>query len=651
MEMTMVQVFSGSGLRAWWGCVLTISLMAVGCGGNPSIGGPIGGSALRGRIHGGQQPVSGASIQLYAAGTSGYGTGATPLLTTPVTSDATGSFSITGDYTCPSATSQLYMVATGGNPGLAAGTNNARLALMAALGPCSLHNGQYTLDPNEFISINEATTVAAVYALRGFMTTGSSMVGASATNATGLANSFSLVNNLVDSSSGVALTVTAAGNGTAPQTVVNTLADIISVCVNSNGTSAGCNSLMSAATPSGGTAPADTIQAVFDVATNPANNVGALFGLVPATGPFQPTLNSAPNDWTMTMQYTAYGSSQGGLAIDAQGDIWVSNIFTSPTNLTSSVTEFSNNGTVVSGAAGFTGGGLNRPGSVSIDPAGNVWLANTFTPGLSKFASNGVPISGSAGYAVNTNGPIANDGFGNLWYATGIGAGKTDNQGNVIAVDSSASNGLTGTTGIAVDISENVWVSVSVNEYTSRTTHVVFSEVQKFGNDGTVLSGANGFLSSGANDLSGIAMDHAGDAWVMSAYPASPSVRKLGSDGTILSGTNGFTGGGLINPGMVAVDGAGSVWVPGSYVTTLNGNTVSTTNLVQLNNSGAIVSGASGYIVNQPSGYSVGVAVDGSGDLWLSMAGSVVLEVVGVATPVVTPLSLGVKNGTLGMRP
>ena len=97
------------------------------------------GTGMTGKIYGGQQPVTGATIQLYAAGTSGYGTGATPLIvsgnyfvggapncvasssvtcTSLPQSDGNGNFTITGDYSCPSSTSQVYLVATGGNPGL-----------------------------------------------------------------------------------------------------------------------------------------------------------------------------------------------------------------------------------------------------------------------------------------------------------------------------------------------------------------------------------------------------------------------------------------------------------------------------------------------------------------------------------------------------
>jgi hypothetical protein len=72
--------------------------------------------------------------------------------------------------------------------------------------------------------------------------------------------------------------------------------------------------------------------------------------------------------------------------------------------------------------------------------------------------------------------------------------------------------------------------------------------------------------------------------------------------------------------------------------------------LVELDNNGNILSGPTGYFIPQ-AGDPVGVAVDGSGNVWTVMSGSYVIEAVGAATPVVTPLSVGVKNNTLGTRP
>jgi hypothetical protein len=325
------------------------------------------GPQLRGNVHGGQQPVSGAVITLYAASANGYAAGATTLLTS--SSDANGFFSITGRYNCPSASSQLYIVATGGNPGLGAGTNNASLALMAALGPCSLHDGQYTLDPASFTNVDEVTTAAAAYALAGFIDSANAEIGTGAANANGLANAFQTVTNIVDNTSGQARTSTPAGNGTIPQATINTLADILTPCVNSAGNGPDCAALFAAATPSGGTAPTNTLQAILNIVAHPAQQVATLFALCPPTPPFQPTLSAAPNDWTLAVNYTASGlSNPTALATDASGNIWIA------ISGTSSVIELSNTGAVLS--AGAAPGSLNFT-STATDSSGNVWNVST----------------------------------------------------------------------------------------------------------------------------------------------------------------------------------------------------------------------------------------------------------------------------------
>ncbi len=247
-----------------------VSLSLVGCGVGISSDGAIAGGQIRGRVHGGQQPVSGATIQLYAAGEPvAMARVRRPCWQRRWATDSTGSFTITGDYTCPSSKSQLYLVAKGGDPGLAAGTNNAASVLMAALGPCSLHGGQLTLDPNLFISINEVTTVASVYSLAPFMGGDATHLGASSTTAVGLANSFALVNNLVNTTTGEALSATPLGNGVAPQATLNTLANVLAACVNSTGVGSPCSALFGTATPVGGSTPTDTVQAIYNIARQP----------------------------------------------------------------------------------------------------------------------------------------------------------------------------------------------------------------------------------------------------------------------------------------------------------------------------------------------------------------------------------------------
>ena len=645
-----------------------VCLSLLGCGAGISSNGPTAGGQLRGSVHGGQQPVSGATIQLYAAGTSGYGSSATPLIPSTVFTDAAGSFSITGDYTCPSSTSQLYLVATGGNPGLAAGTNNAASVLMAALGPCSLHGGQLTLDPNLFISIDEVTTVASVYSLAPFMGGDATHLGTSSANMVGLANSFALVNNLVNTTTGQALSATPSGNGVAPQTTLNALANVLAACVNSTGVGSPCSALFGTATPVGGNTPTDTVQAIYNIARNPANNVSALYDLTTATAPFQPTLGAAPNDWTLAVTYSGVGLGPTAMAIDALGNVWVTGTVTGSAPY--SVFEVNSNGTLVSGTNGYTGGGLNLPSGIAIDPAGNAWV--TSTGNVVKFRSDGTILSGTSGYTgggLSQPGPIAVDGQGNAWIGDSGSKSviKLDNNGEIL---SGASGFLPGNgslpVGLGIDQSGDVWVGDGASALT------------EFNNSGTVISGG-GYPVTNFGPIS-VQFDASGNAWTNTndCCVSSPgglglnNIAKLSSAGAQISPTGGYPN--CISPGIVsglatyciwwnpnpfALDGAGNVWSVEAWQTKVNGrvpNPMFSFAVSEISNTGTLLSGATGYgytglLGSNNFGISAqAVAVDGGGDVWLLWGGSL-KEFVGVATPVVTPSSLGVKNGTLGQRP
>src|ERR1700760_4854368 len=99
---------------------ITLAL-ATGCGFTGSVM-PV---AIGGSVQGGHRPVTGASIELYAAGTSGVGSASQPLLRKSVATDVNGNFSIPADYGCPSASAEIYVVARGGDPNVSAGKNSA----------------------------------------------------------------------------------------------------------------------------------------------------------------------------------------------------------------------------------------------------------------------------------------------------------------------------------------------------------------------------------------------------------------------------------------------------------------------------------------------------------------------------------------------
>lgn len=243
---------------------------------------------VSGTVNGGQVPVSGAVMQLYAVGSAGDGSAATPLLTGPVTSDAYGGFSLGDKYTCPSPATLVYLTATGGNPNPGAGTNNASIALMAALGPCG------TLNSSTFIQMNELTTVASVFALSPYMTSFDHL-GHGSSDSGAFSAAFATVHQLVNNATGTIPGPALATGNAIPTSQINTVADILASCVDSAGGVAGdstpCGQLFQ---NSGGAATTNTIAAAVQIANHPGANTPQLFSLISPASPFQPTLSTAP---------------------------------------------------------------------------------------------------------------------------------------------------------------------------------------------------------------------------------------------------------------------------------------------------------------------------------------------------------------------
>lgn len=316
--------------------LVAMLLFAAGCAGPRTVT-PGHVLSIAGSVHGGQPPVTDATIQLYAVGTTGDGSAATLLLTTTVTtSDGSGnatnsnanagngfnslpagSFTITGDYSCTGST-DVYLVSTGGNPGLSASTNNTALSLMAALGPCS------NLSSSTFVSVNELTTAGSVAALANYMTSYSA-IGSGTADASNLQAAFSMVNEYTDTSQGIVPGPGLPAGSYASSLEIQTLGDALSACINSPGGVAGdgssCGTLFTDTTPSGGPAPTNTIGAALNIVNNPALNTCAIYSLVPGSPPFEPTLSSCPSSWTLpisSLAVTVSGASMVTIGQTAQ---------------------------------------------------------------------------------------------------------------------------------------------------------------------------------------------------------------------------------------------------------------------------------------------------------------------------------------------
>jgi len=566
---------------------------------------------LKGIAHGGQQPVQFATVTLWGVNSTTSKGAATSLATT--STDSGGNFNLTGLYAAncalaPGGDPYVYVTVTGGNPGNGTNTN---LALMAVLEDC---NTLLTNAGSTFLFVNEITTVAGAYALAPFTGSDYMHIGASSTYATGMANAFKVANSLVNFQTGLPSGPNLPGNATLPTAEIYSLADILASCVNGNTASTLCSNLFTYATPSGGPAPVDTITAAANIAQNPGQNVGLLFGLSTGNPPWGGSLplGGQPQDWTLALKYTDTSlNAPTGIAIDASGNAWVAN------EAGTGVTELSTTGTVLSTAStGFTGSGnvLGAQG-IAIDRSGNVWIANTAVNSIVKLTSGG----GFTGNYTsgNISGPtaIAMDSGGNAWVTNFDGA-------SIIEVSSSGTPGspITGTSstisnpsGIAVDSRGYVWVSNA-----GPSTMVLFN------NSGT-QQGA--FTDNNLLAPVGAGVDPSNNVFV--AANAINGVSGFNSSGAALSNSPA-SGGGLSAPTGVAVDGAANVWVT-------NSNTAGTLSKVVASSATALSPSTGLGSLNVP----VGVAVDSSGNVWTANSGdNTISEFVGLGSPTVTPISL-----------
>ena len=558
----------------------------------------------------GLQPIAGASVQLYAMGTTGNGSAASALLSSALTTDANGTFSVASGYGCPASASQLYVVVRGGQVGKAA--TNPAIGLAAPIGEC----GQVSASP-QFV-VNEVTTAATVWGLAQFLSAGGN-AGATASNTQGLKNAVATVANLVDVTTGASPGVTYPANGTSPAAKINSMANLLNTCTAAG---SGCGSLFTATTPSAGAAPSNTLDAALNLVRNPGSNVAALYSQAAANSAFQPALSAAPSDWTLFLDYSGGGmSSPSGVGVDNSGNVWVASYFSAvsefsptgspvyPSGVTSggllqsyglaidsqenvwvpnegsvginsnlgSVTVLNSSGQPVSGASGFTSGGLNYPVAVAIDPSdGNAWVVNYGNSSLTLLSSTGQPLSGLKGYA---------------------------------------SDQLVFPVAVAIDANHNAWVANNSG-----------MTVTKVSADGSQVNSYACCDSAG-----GLAIDQHGDVWVANFFVDSISL--LSSDGSVISSGFSDNKASIYHPQGIAVDGSGTVWVAnflGNSITELAGS----------------AAGIPGQILSPPAGYAkdasllkaYAIAIDASGNLWVTNFGNNTLtEVIGMATPVKTP--------------
>jgi hypothetical protein len=585
---------------------------------------------ISGRVHGGQQPLSGSVVQLWETGTTGYGTGAAQLVAQTTTAVGTGAFTFPTSNVPGNCTSGpfAYITAAGGDPsGLTTSDLNPAILLAAVVpGTCSTTNG------STFIEINEETTIAAAYALSGFATTSGSAgslatlnVGAPSTNAQGLSDAFANANTLVNSMTGAPNVSTATM--LLPSTTINSLANTISACVNtSSNTSTSCSTLFSLTTPPNGTAPTNTFAATVNMAKYPGSNVTALLNLATAAAPFQPTLPSGSttaviNDLTLGIAFpnsTLAGAkdSAAALAIDATDDVWVLGAETGTTSTTFNyITELSNatTGYAVTNTLASTAtlNGTHNIRNGAFDTLGNLWMADGSVAQVIEIPS-GTGAAGATAYPFSS-----------------LNADMAANDYTVV-----------------VDGSNNVWTSSyraqgSCQGPASTTSNTVceFLELQK---GSSTYTAANTFNGNQVGNLTarGMAADaKTGNIWAANYGLISPNTTP-GNTVEILNPTTGVAqtvtvGGAGAAPVGIAIDASSNGWVTTPTIAGLyfvpagstSSSTIAAANVANppstiLNTTSAPASTATTAVAVGGLNTDTYDAIDGAGNVWIANAGN-----------------------------
>jgi hypothetical protein len=652
-------------------------------------------ASLSGKIHGGNQPVVGATVTLWYAG---QGNSAPATLAATTTTDSGGFFGFNKDvsgnpaddgstntFSCPSNTDPLvYVRSLGGNS-----QNNGSTGSNTAAGFIGIYGVCSQLSASNFIYMSEVTTTATMAAVSQFFNPFNDTISADGTGQEKIVIDEvpATAALLADMTTGLYVPSTtispAGGANVAPGVTVtatpepgkvNLIANIISSCVNSTDpSSTPCSTLFTSAPPpignttflNPGTAfpvATDTLQALYYLFTNPSSspaadssgtsNVAALFSLAGGVGaPYQPSA-SLPTDWTIAISYVGNGTcgtpsagtgdfinSPVDIGVDGSDAVWFANSQTG-----GNLSAITSSGQPLA-CVNFSNTGSSNAGGV-LDSSGNIWFAggtNVYRYNQNTRATFSFPTGGVTPLA------IAADGLGNVYF-TGASAGV----GSLYQLTGAATISsfepplqISNTLGpnpvrIMPDFKSttvlgNIWVS-------SGSTFI--SQVAA----GTGPGNLNGFVTTPIPAVSsgstyGLAVDQF-NVIVTSTSDTNEANAITGSTGLSLNGGWPYSAAtaGIASPTGISVDGRGNVIFPNS------GNP----SFSELSLFGAHpLSPVTGFQKSSTNlNNSKASIVDQAGNVWIVGSGNnFVTEILGNAVPTFQPYAVGLAIGRFQQLP
>jgi hypothetical protein len=655
--------------------------------------------SIGGFVHGGQSPIQAASVNLYVTSTSATGYGQAATLIGSSTTDVNGSFTISPSATtsnCP-AGQQAYITSSGGYPSGSPALANNSILLMAALGDCA------NISASTTVIINEVTTVAAAYALSGFMTTGSSgalfkaNVSAPAANraatgtanaAAGLAHAFLNAANLANYATGVANTQTAnitvgasTINGIVPTAEINALGDILQSCVNAATGNSLCTSLFSFTPSISGVVPTNTLQAMINLARNPYPSAAAmnattgLFSLISGSPAFQSPLTANPPDWSLAIVYK--GTPLVGpydLALDANDTVYQ--------GASASATVWGLSAYGVSTPA-YTAGTGSATRQLAADALGNIWLTADNANLYQYSAASGGAGTAHTGFTAVYG--VAVDKANNLWVADDELTSPNITEFAYSAGTYTANYTATAPGGFApveltIDASQNIWAS---DYFTNGSLAVVLPNLSAatpaatptYTTSGTTITPISATFASSAIKPLGVVVDASGNAWY--GITGSLTVTTTGIEEVVPAFTSsvitGLTPQSLIANATLGakasqipgIDGAGSIYLPDNQgAGALGVHVYSSVAVTSSDTGGQVLSPATGYLgcylatsstttcgtLSSSAVYNPReIAIDSTGSVWAGITSGGLTQLIGLGAPTWPLLATGLPGLSPGL--
>lgn len=449
------------------------------------------------------------------------------------------------------------------------------------------------------VVVNEMTTVATAYSMAQVFQPDGSIPDQPLV----LQVAAGMAENLVSSATGLPSTIMQTSpnaNETNAWRSLGTLANILANCVQNSG--AACTNLFTLTTPPGGSAPTTTLQAMVNLARDPARNLQALFALGEPVKAYSPNLVAADNGpnapdkmkrldaFTLAIKFNATGrvdqngnelcpfGGLGNIVFDLKGYAWITNnVIQGTPDSSNCMMVLKPDGQPADGADNtpnspiFGGGILGQGFGIGFDPSGTLWAGNfgwgfqpadfpvdaNGNPGgsVSHFTSTGQPLTSAHGITSNlyqTQGTVS-DSHGNIWMASYGNSRiqifpKGNPTPNAFYQDPSFpyyQDANLQPFDIRLDSDGSGWVTYTGSSTASKFTLTKDKLVKQF----TVPIGAD-------NSPKGMAVDSSGNAWITAG--GADAIYAYDKNGNLL---RVITGGGINGPWGAQTDSKGIVWV------------------------------------------------------------------------------------------